>query len=155
MPANPFSSLIVVPPPAIYAVAFLAGIAADKVHPWRPDWMLAQSWIGWLLIGLGVILGPLNAAIFLLRRTTLNPVARPSALVTTGVYRISRNPMYLGLSAIYCGLAIVLARAWPLVFLPLPLLAMIKVVVPAEEKRMNEVFGAEFAAYCRKVRRWL
>lgn len=155
MPAHRKSRLLLIPPPALYLLAFVVGLAIDRAVPWRPLWMHSSGWIGWLLIALGLVLGPMSAALFLLRRTTLIPTARPSTLVTTGAYRISRNPMYLGLALIYCGLAIVLGYAWPLIALPIPLLVMSRVVIPAEEAHLQQVFGDAFSRYCQRVRRWL
>ena len=60
-----------------------------------------------------------------------------------------------GLALLYVGLAVVLGLIWPLVFLPIPLLAMNLVFIPMEEANAREAFGEDYLAYCRKVRRWL
>jgi protein-S-isoprenylcysteine O-methyltransferase Ste14 len=155
MPASRKSPLALVPPPFYYVLAFLAGIAADHWLPWRPAWFQALAWAGWALVVVGVAIGPGSALAFLLKRTTLIPGSRPTRLVTGGAYRLSRNPMYLGLALLYVGLAVVLGPAWPLVFLPIPLLAMNLVFIPMEEANARQAFGEDYLAYCRKVRRWL
>lgn len=147
--------LIAVPPPLIYLLAFLAGLVADKAMPWRPALMHSFYWMGLLLIAIGIALGPASAMMFLFRRTTLIPARQPSKLITGGAFRISRNPMYLGLAAIYAGLAIAFGCAWSLIFLPVPLLLMNAVFIPFEEAQSRNSFGKEYIAYCRKVRRWL
>jgi protein-S-isoprenylcysteine O-methyltransferase Ste14 len=93
---------------------------------------------------------PLRAA-----RDNRDPQNRPTRLVTGGPFAISRNPMYIALTLAYCAAAVLLARAWPLVVLAIPLCVIDRVVIPFEERRMREVFGEAYADYCRRVRRWL
>ncbi|MEO8309389.1 MAG: isoprenylcysteine carboxylmethyltransferase family protein, partial [Pseudomonadota bacterium] len=136
---------------------FLAGVLLERFAPWAPQWtqLPATHWIGWFLFAVGIILGPGSAALFGLRRTTLNPTGRPSRLVADNAFSISRNPMYLGLTITYIGLSLALGRVWPLVLLLVPVLLMNAVVIPFEEARMRETFGADYLAYSRRVRRWV
>lgn len=147
--------LVLVPAPILCAMTFAAGLAIDHFLPWHPTWMASSYVLGWLLIAVGIAFGPGSASLFMFKRTTLNPAGQPSGLVTAGPFRISRNPMYLGLVIGYVGLAIVLARLWPIILLPLPLIALNSIVIPFEEDRLGKTFGAEFSAYRRHVRRWL
>ncbi|MGE5722610.1 MAG: methyltransferase family protein [Sphingomonadales bacterium] len=147
--------LVVVPPPVFYVLAFAAGLAIDSALPWRPDWMHAIRWAGWALVAAGVAVGPGSAALFALRHTTLKPAGRPVHLVSEGAFRLSRNPMYVGLTLIYVGLAIALGRPWPLVLVVVPIAIVALVVIPFEEARMREAFGQDYEAYCRRVRRWI
>jgi len=110
---------------------------------------------GWILLVMGVLLGPASAILFLVKRTTVIPTARPTKLITYGAYRFTRNPMYLGMSIIYAGVAIILGSLWSLVLLPIPVLVMNAVVIPMEEANAREEFGEQYLAYCRKARRWL
>jgi protein-S-isoprenylcysteine O-methyltransferase Ste14 len=96
-----------------------------------------------------------SAARFALRRTTLNPAGHPAHLIVTGAHAWSRNPMYLSLTIIYVGMALVVGKAWPLVLVVLPWTAMNWLVIPFEESRLRKAFGQEYANYCRTVRRWL
>lgn len=155
MPDERALRLTAVPPPFLYLATFFAGIGIDSISPWLPLWLHAFDWFGWTLIVIGILLGPASAVLFLIRHTTLDPGGQPSKLVTDGAYRISRNPMYLGLSLLYAGLAIVLGYAWSLVLLPIPWIVMSAVFIPREEARMRAIFGEEFLEYSRKVRRWI
>jgi protein-S-isoprenylcysteine O-methyltransferase Ste14 len=107
-----------------------------------------------------IILGVASAAsaVTLFRRTgaTLNPAAETnSRLVTAGPYRLTRNPMYLGLVLVTLGIA-VWVGAWPMFLAPLAMFATANWVhIPFEEQRMRAQFGAEFDAFAAKVRRWL
>jgi len=81
---------------------------------------------------------------------------RPTtALVTDGPYRISRNPMYLGLTLLYLGATALANSAWPLVGLPVIILVMNVVVIPGEEARLEAMFGTTYREYCARVRRWV
>jgi len=111
--------------------------------------------LGWTLLAIGILLAPGNAILFLLKRTTIIPAARPTKLITQGAYRFSRNPMYLGISLLYAGASIILGSLWPLILLPISVLVMNAVVIPMEESNAREAFGEQYVAYCRKVRRWL
>ena len=92
---------------------------------------------------------------FLFRGTTLNPAGSPKRLFTGGLYRISRNPMYLGLLLIYAGVALVQWQLWALLLMLVPFLVVDRIYIPAEEQRMSAVFGQPYERYCKRVRRWL
>jgi protein-S-isoprenylcysteine O-methyltransferase Ste14 len=76
-------------------------------------------------------------------------------LVTRGPYAISRNPMYLGLTAAYAGLALALANAWALLLLGPVLIVMDRFVIAREEPYLEARFGQPYRDYLARVRRWL
>jgi len=147
--------LAAVPAPIIYAITFGAGVALDRAMGWRLEGGPGIRLAGWLLLVIGAIIGPGSALSFAVKRTTLNPVGQPSRLVTGGAFRLTRNPMYLGLAIAYVGLALMFGWLGPLVLLPLPLIFLNALVIPFEEDRLRGEFGDTFDAYCRRVRRWL
>jgi protein-S-isoprenylcysteine O-methyltransferase Ste14 len=149
------AKLVAVPAPIFYAFAFGAGVALQRAISWRPEAGPGIRLAGWLLLIIGVIIGPGSALSFGIKRTTLNPIGQPSRLVTGGAFRLTRNPMYLGLAIAYVGLALMFGRLGPLVLLPLPLVFLNTLVIPFEEDRLRRAFGDAFDAYCRRVRRWL
>ena len=81
------------------------------------------------------------------------PGEAPRALITTGPYRLTRNPMYAGLAVAYAGDAIAIPEFWALVFLPLVLAYVNWSVIPVEEASLNGVPG--YAGYRARVRRWI
>lgn len=89
--------------------------------------------------------------------TTANPMRPNSAatLVTTGAYRYSRNPMYVGVLLALAGWALFLAHALAFPFLPAFVAYMNRFQIAPEERALAAKFGAEFAAYRQAVRRWL
>ncbi|WP_369938434.1 methyltransferase family protein [Xanthomonas tesorieronis] len=117
--------------------------------------------LAWMQLGGGVVavagllLSVLCLALFVQRRTTVLPERDPSSLVLRGPHRHTRNPMYLSLVLSYAGLCVQIGWPWALLLLPLPLLALQRVVIPFEEARLRERFGSAYDRYCAQVRRWL
>jgi len=134
------------------AMWFVAGNSSGFPLP------AALRWTALLvLVSAGTAVGLAGVRAFRSARTTVNPY-RPhasSALVTTGVYRRTRNPMYLGLLLALVGWALYLANPWCLllgfVFVPF----MNRFQIRPEERALEQTYGEEFRAYCRKVGRWL
>jgi len=94
---------------------------------------------------------------FLRARTTVSPMKpeMTSSLVRSGVYRVSRNPMYVGLLFVLAGWAVYLASAWSLIGPVAFVLYMNRYQIAPEERALSALFGAEYADYASKVRRWL
>ncbi|MEO6444793.1 MAG: isoprenylcysteine carboxylmethyltransferase family protein [Gemmatimonadaceae bacterium] len=145
------------PPPFVYVAGFLAGWLMQRRWPW-----FMTSSESWVRDGLADVLFVLWLTLmgwamlsFWRARTTLIPNRPASQLVTSGPYRISRNPMYVGLAALYVVVALWLNSWWPLIFLPLVLAVITRVVILREEHYLAGAFPEEYAAYRQRVRRWL
>jgi protein-S-isoprenylcysteine O-methyltransferase Ste14 len=78
-----------------------------------------------------------------------------SALVTDGLYRFSRNPIYVADALVLVAVALLVANALALLVLPLFVAYLDRFQIRPEERALRERFGAQFEAYCREVRRWL
>lgn len=144
------------PPPLLFAAAFGLGALLQRVVPLPalpPDRRVHAAGIAIVAIGIALALSLLGA--FLRRGTTLNPFGAPTRLITGGAYRISRNPMYLSLVLVYLGATVLYGAIWPLLLLAAPLAVLTRFVIPQEEARLHHAFGAAYAAYCTRVRRWL
>ena len=115
---------------------------------WREPAGLALAVAGLLLSFWGIFT-------FRRARTAIIPHRAASRLVTHGPYRFSRNPMYVGLTIAYVGGALLIDSTWPIVLLPLVILALLSLVVQREERYLHAAFGEDYAAYSRRVRRWL
>ena len=89
--------------------------------------------------------------------TTVNPMQPSSAssLVTSGIYRYTRNPMYLGMLFVLLGWALYLANVLAFLFLPAFILYMNRFQIEPEERAMTALFGQEFLEYASRVRRWI
>ena len=104
--------------------------------------------LGLLIIGWGLLT-------FARARTAILPMRAASRLVDHGPYRISRNPMYTGMSLLYLGAMLILNWAWALVVFPVVLVLLYKLVISKEEAYLLAEFGDEYRDYCRRVRRWI
>ena len=149
---------VVTHPPFIYLGGLLLGGGADWLLGLPPLPYLAGREAVWLGAALGVagcaIL--LTAARRFLKAGTNIPTHRPStALVTDGLYRYSRNPIYIGLTLFYLGIAVGLASLGALLLLPVVLLVMEVGVIRREERYLERRFGAAYRDYKARVRRWL
>ena len=87
--------------------------------------------------------------------TAVLPGGIATQFVTTGPYRLSRNPAYVGLAVVYCGVAAALNWGWPFLLLPAILVGQTRFAILAEERHLRQMFGDGYVAYCRRVRRWL
>ena len=146
-----------IPPPVVTLGIGLAMGAAASALPAADIpavWRLGSG--GALFIAAGLFAGPAIAA-FVRAGTTINPVQidRASRLVTGGIYRVTRNPMYVALALLLLGLALFLGRPWLLVGPLAFVLYTTRFQIRPEERAMQARFGADYDAYRARVRRWL
>jgi protein-S-isoprenylcysteine O-methyltransferase Ste14 len=113
------------------------------------------SYIGALVMLLGLALMTWAAMLFRKAGTSFQLQGESSSLVTSGPFHLSRNPMYLGMLIWLSGLAILLGSLISFVFPPLFFILANFYVVPLEEKSMEQMFGKQFVEYRQHVRRWL
>lgn len=113
-----------------------------------------STYIGALLMALAVAMVLWSAGLFRRRNTTLNPAGEPSALATDGLYRFSRNPMYLGMLLGLLGLALLLGDGW-LMAGPVLFALIAARQIGLEEAVLEQRFGAAYLEYKARVRRWL
>jgi protein-S-isoprenylcysteine O-methyltransferase Ste14 len=145
-----------IPPPAYYAAGFVAGSLLDSAAVSFPiGGRPAVALIGVVIAAAGAALALSGVVGVVRHQTTIVPHHPVSSLVTTGVYRISRNPMYAGLAIVYLGGALIAGSWWPLVLLPLVLFAVQRLVIRPEERYLTEHFGRTYGDYRARVRRWL
>lgn len=146
-----------IPPLIQLALAACLGWILTEVFPalaYESSFVWAVGWC-FVLGGIAVSLHAVTA--FRRAQTTVNPVApeKTKALVTTGLYKRSRNPMYVGMAAILIGIALLLQSYAALVSVPVLLLAITVLQIMPEEKVLAEKFGDDFDTYCKTARRWL
>jgi len=145
---------VLAPPPLIFALPLLAGLVLQH---FRPQAVLPTAWahlLGPLIVLLGF--GALPAVLAFRRAGTHPQPWRPvTALVVTGPYRFTRNPMYLGATLFYIGTSLWVNSLWPLLLLPIVLWIMNRGVIAREEAYLERRFGDEYRSYRARVRRWL
>ncbi|MDS0241348.1 MULTISPECIES: isoprenylcysteine carboxylmethyltransferase family protein [unclassified Haloferax] len=145
---------ILAPSPMLALIAFVVGIGLDRIAHIGTVIQPRNLPIGVLLVIVGVAL--FVGAILAMRRIETTPAHDDESpeLLTEGVFRYSRNPIYLGQSLAYVGASLLLDTLWPLVTL-VPLLWYLDRVIEREEAYLEATFGNEFHQYRDSVRRWL
>jgi len=146
---------VVAPPPLIFLAGLVVGFAVEALLPGvdLPAWL---EWgVGGLLVvaGLGLLLW-FNTS-FSRKGTAVEPWKPTTAIVTTGPYRFTRNPAYLGMALTYVGIALLSSAVWVLLPLPLVLAVIDRGVIAREERYLQRKFGEEYLSYKRTVRRWV
>lgn len=141
-------------PPTYLLCAVVAMTVLHLLLPWKHVASWPATALGTLPLVGGVVLNLLADAALKKHATTVKPFEESSSLATTGVYRVSRHPMYLGFVLILCGLAVLLGSASPFVVV-VGFIALLEVVfIRVEERMLKEKFGDEWRAYTARVRRW-
>jgi protein-S-isoprenylcysteine O-methyltransferase Ste14 len=144
-----------VPPPLIYLGTFALGWVLHRVAPRAILPAGEARAAGTVLVAAWVLLTVWTMTCFRRHHTSVIPVKPTTALILKGPFRVTRNPLYLGMVLLYAGVAFWLNALWPLVLL-LPLIAVIQgYAIAREERYLTRVFGDEYRAYCRRVRRWI
>lgn len=143
------------PPPLVYAAALGVGWLLQRAWPLPFLAPTTALWVGLSIAAVGLACALLCIATLLRGRGTLNTNGASQALVVTGVYRMSRNPMYVALAMMYTGAAVALSLPWGLILLPLLLIYTQTKVIAREERFLAGAFGQQYADYAAHVRRWI
>lgn len=146
---------IVVPPPLLFAGPFVIAWLIGRSRPWRLVEDGAAAVVGVALLAAGVAIAGAGVWQFRRARTTVLPFGGTSRIVEAGVYRWTRNPMYLGMAIAYTGFAFIINSAWCLAFLPVSILLVEVFAIRQEERYLSTKFGAAYEHYRSRVRRWL
>ncbi len=146
-----------VPPPVVaLSIAGLMWYLASLVPPLEVPFVVRVAGaLALLVIGQGIAVSGIVS--FRRAKTTVNPlkINTASSLVSSGVFRLTRNPMYLGMLITLVGWAVYLASWLALLGLPLFVLYINRFQISPEERVMASLFGADYAAYKERVRRWI
>jgi protein-S-isoprenylcysteine O-methyltransferase Ste14 len=146
---------VIAPPPLIFLAGLALGFGLEALLPGTslPD---ALSWLlGGALVLAGMALLASFVRAFGRADTAVAPYSPTTAIVTTGPYRLSRNPGYLGMALIYAGIAVLSQALWVLLPLPLVLAIVDRGVIAREERYLERKFGSGYLDYKGRVRRWI
>ena len=145
-------------PPVIYGTAAVVAGVLSWFTPWRFEIVELRMFLmvtGTLLVVASLILVSLAAVRFKAAGTAVHPTEPTTAIVSSGIYRYTRNPMYLGMSLGLAGLGLALDQLWFLIAMPLAMLAVTKLAIEREEAYLAQKFGVEYLGYKARVRRWV
>jgi len=142
-------------PPTYFIILLLLSIGLHFIFPIKKVIFPPYTYFGFALIVFGGVINIWTDFLLKKKRTTVKPYENPTYLITSGPFRISRNPQYLGFTAILLGVAInhgtLITFISPIIFVVLIELLFI----PFEEKNLERIFGKRYGEYKNHVRRWL
>lgn len=146
-----------IPPLVLVAAAALVMWLLARYLPAVSFYVRGQGIAALAIAALGLFFCVAGVLEFRRAQTTTNPMkpVATSALVARGVYRFSRNPMYFGFVAVLLGWAVFLGNPLSLLVLAGFIGYLTRFQIGPEERTLVKLFGAEFVAYCGKVRRWI
>ncbi|WP_421982268.1 methyltransferase family protein [Roseibium sp.] len=146
-----------VPPPLVLIVAVTMTYAAASWFPGLTFKFPGQFVLAAILFFLGLIPDALALLTFFRKKTTVNPMTpdKSTTLVTDGIYRISRNPMYLGLLFLLVAASLYFSSFLSILIIPAFIWYLTEFQIKPEEESLKRVFGDAYEAYMKKVRRWV
>lgn len=146
-----------VPPLAVWLIVAGAMFVVARLVPGWSVGLPGRTATAVALAGSGGAMALAGVVAFRVKRTTVNPLtpAAASTMVTSGVYRLSRNPMYVGFFLALVGWAVYLSHVGAALLLPVFVAYMTRYQIKPEERALLARFGTEYAEYRSRVRRWL
>ena len=146
---------VIAPPPLIYAGVLSAGLLLNRLRPtaFLPEKL--RRFVGLALFLGGVVVGSLGFREMRRAGTNVDPYKPATAIVESGPYRFTRNPLYIGLTLMYAGIAAFANALAALLLLPGVLAVMRRGVIEREERYLEGKFGDEYVRYKERVRRWI
>ena len=142
--------------PDLFWVFIIVEIIVNYFSPLKRILDYPYNLFGIILILFGLYLNWVWVAVkFRKEKTTLDPNKIPSKFVTSGPFKFTRNPTYLGMALTFFGLAIILGTLSPFIVTIIFVILVDKTTIPKEEKNLEKKFGKKYLDYKKKVRRWI
>jgi len=142
-------------PPVYLFLSIVIMIILHFVFPLMRIIVFPLNLIGTLPFGLGIVINLIADTAFKKYNTTVKPFEKPTTLVTSGVFRFSRNPMYLGFVLVLAGIAILMGSLTPFLVIIAFAILIDTIFIRAEEEMLEQTFGDAWLKYKGKVRRWI
>jgi protein-S-isoprenylcysteine O-methyltransferase Ste14 len=142
-------------PPVLLTLHILAAYMLNKFLPLSFAFPNVLKWIGYVLVIIGLGLAFNAVGRFMRARTTVDPHGSVSSIVTSGPYRFTRNPIYLGFVCFLIGFLFMFKSYWGLILSPVFIVLMNTLVIQHEEAYLEKKFGDTYTSYKSGVRRWL
>jgi protein-S-isoprenylcysteine O-methyltransferase Ste14 len=146
---------VIAPPPLIFFGLELIGLILSWLIPIPFLPAMVNIWLGALLLVLGGALGAWALLSFYRAHTPVDPYEPSTAIVTSGPYRFTRNPIYVAFIIVYLALVCFFNALLALIFLPIAIFIVDRYVIAREERYLEAKFGAAYTNYKATVRRWL
>jgi|ERR1035437_641425 protein-S-isoprenylcysteine O-methyltransferase Ste14 len=148
---------VYLPPPLFYVAIFLIAVFLEHKVPVNDSMFHLQitKLAGILFIAISFFFLVTGLRSFIQSKNTLVLIKPASSLQTTGIFSITRNPMYCGLSILYFAITCLIGNWWNIILFPFLVLIIQEYVIKREEKYLERAFGEEYLNYKNRVRRWL
>ena len=148
---------VYIPPPLFYVLIFITAVYIQKIIPITDTLfrLLTIKVIGVIFLITALFFLVRSLRQFFLTKNTLILIKPASSLQTTGIYGITRNPMYVGLSLVYFGITCFIGNWWNVILFPVLFIIVQEYIIKREEKYLELEFGQGYNDYKRTVRRWL
>jgi protein-S-isoprenylcysteine O-methyltransferase Ste14 len=142
-------------PPILLLIHLLAAFLLNWLFPLPFVFPKILIWLGYLLVLAGIGLAFSAVSQFMKVRTTLDPHGSVTEIVTSGPYRFSRNPIYLGFVLLLIGFSFAFRTYWGVLLSPVLTASLYQLVIKHEEAYLEKKFGDRYTSYKSRVRRWL
>jgi protein-S-isoprenylcysteine O-methyltransferase Ste14 len=146
---------VMVPPPLVFLGYLIGALILNWFAPYPTPWTMILRMIGGILLVVGILLVGSAFSQMRIAHTTPDLSQPTTALVTTGPYRFTRNPIYLGFLLIYLGFNFLAGSLWGVVISPFLVWTVTHAIIHAEEEYLEKKFEDEYREYSSHVRRWL
>ena len=148
---------VTVPPVLTIVPPLAAGLLLHflwKQLRFFPEWWIGHA-VGWPLVVAGVLLLAWSVRTMSRAGVDPDPNEPTTAIVATGPYALSRNPIYVSFNVVYVGIALIVNTVWPVAFQPVGIALLYYGVIARDESYLERVFGDEYRQYKARVRRWV
>lgn len=142
-------------PPLVFLGYLIGTLVLNWYVPFPTPWVTPLRVVGGLAVIAGFLLSGSALSQMAKVHTSPDPHQPVTALVTSGPYRFTRNPIYLGFFLIYLGFTLLAGTLWGLIASPFLLLTITIVVIHAEETYLDGKFGEQYKEYRSRVRQWI
>jgi protein-S-isoprenylcysteine O-methyltransferase Ste14 len=149
------SAHILAAPPFFFIIPLLIGVVLEYSIPTKIFSTIASIIIGLLFSWVSLPFFILSLKSFFKVKTAFDARRTTTALVTSGIYKISRNPAYLSLVLFYIGLSFLINSIWILILVIAVIFSLQKFCIEREEKYLEGKFGSQYLEYKKQVRRWM
>ena len=148
---------VYIPPPLFYVLIFIVAVFVQKKIPIADTIFQLHTIkvVGIIFLIIALLFLARSLRQFFQSKNTVILIKPATSLQKTGIYSISRNPMYVGLTMIYLGITCFIGSWWNIILFPLLFLIIQEYIIKREEKYLQIEFGQQYEEYRRIVRRWL
>jgi protein-S-isoprenylcysteine O-methyltransferase Ste14 len=145
------------PPPFVYLIAIAVGVVLQSFVVAIPFALPGALRTGVAVAAVFAGAALVASAVGLFRRTgqDVTPWSATPEILTDGIYRVTRNPMYVGMALLQFGIGVALANGWIVALVPVVLAIIYRIAIRHEEVYLERKFGEGYLVYKRSVRRWL